>query len=70
MNDNFKVYCNCRDFDPKSLFYYIISLNVPCDADENCLVYLVCASANRFFFGIKVRDVISSCAGWLSCNKI
>ena len=27
MNDILKVDCNFRDFDPNSLFYYIISLN-------------------------------------------
>ena len=28
---------------------------VVCEADENNLVYLVCASASRFFYGIKLR---------------
>ena len=26
-----------------------------CEADENNLIYLVCASANHFFYGTKLR---------------
>ena len=36
---------------------------VACDADENNLV--ICASAKRFYYGIKLRDAIPSCAGWV-----
>ena len=42
---------------------------VACNADESNLIYLVCASANHFY-DIKLRDVISSCAGWVSRDKI